>query len=92
MENHSHDHETFGDILLDAWEIFTDPGHFIAEIGFTIVTDVVLVFLVWQLLIKKILVPRLKKQLRKDLHEELDKEMHIEHTEDGGHSHGKHED
>lgn len=82
-----HDHASTGNIWQDAWNLFTDPAHFIAEIGFTIVTDVILVFVVWHLLVKGFLLPRLKKQIHREVHEELDSELHIEHTEDGGHLH-----
>lgn len=83
-----HTENETGNVWEDAWSIFTDPGHFIAELGFTIIIDFVLLFLGYQLLIKKIIIPRLKNQIHKD----LDEELHLEHTEDGGHIHKEHED
>ena len=84
MDSHGHEHS--GNVLVDAWSVFSDPAHFIAEIGFSIVIDFFLIFIVYQLFFKKVLIPRLRKQL----HKELDAELHVEHTEDGGHIHKEH--
>lgn len=88
LDEHGHSHETTGNVLVDAWNIFSDPAHFIAEIGFSLVIDFVIIFLGYQLFIKKLVIPRLRKQI----HRELDAEIHIEHHDDGGHSHGEHTD
>lgn len=74
-EDHGHSHEHTENILLDAWGIFTDPGHFIAEIWFTLVIDFLVLFLGYQLLVKRVLIPRLRKQI----HRELDAELKIDH-------------
>ena len=71
-----HSHETSGNVLVDAWEIFSDPGHFIAEIGFSLVIDFVIIFLGYQLFVKKVVIPRLRKQI----HKELDQELNIDHA------------
>lgn len=68
-------HEHTDNILMDAWGIFTDPGHFIAEIWFTLVIDFVVIFLGYQLLVKRVVIPRLRKQI----HQELDAELKINH-------------
>jgi hypothetical protein len=70
-----HSHETSGNVLVDAWEIFSDPGHFIAEIGFSLIIDFFIIFLGYQLFIKKVIIPRLRKQI----HKELDQELNIDH-------------
>ena len=85
-EEHSHgghSHETSGNVLVDAWEIFSDPAHFIAEIGFSLIIDFVIIFLGYQLFIKKLVIPRLRKQI----HKELDQELNIDHA--GGEKHDK---
>ena len=68
-----------GDIPVwqDAWSIFTNPGHIIAELGWTIIQDVILVWLLYGTLWKKVILPR--------LHEKFDKEHKIVHHEDDKH-------
>jgi len=60
------------------WEEFLavalDPAHILAEIVFTIVFDGLFIALVWGVLFKKIILPRLRKQI----HEDIDKEHGIE--------------
>jgi len=82
---HEHGHEHTDSILLDAWNIFTDPGHFVAEIGFTLILDFVVLFLGYQLLVKRVLIPRLKKQIHRD----LDAELGVDHAQ--GDVHGTEE-
>ena len=72
----NHDHTGGQGVFEEAWAIFTDPGHFLAEIGFTLVIDFVVLFLGYQLLFKRVLVPRLSKQI----HKQLDAEMGINHS------------
>ena len=69
-----------GDIPVwqDAWSIFTNPGHIIAELGWTIIQDVILVWLLYGTLWKKVILPR--------LHEKFDKEHKIVHHEDDQHT------
>ena len=57
----------------EAWSIFTDPSHIIAELGWTIIQDVILVWLLYGTLWKKVILPR--------LHEKFDKEHKITHHE-----------
>jgi hypothetical protein len=63
----------------EAWSIFTDPSHIIAELGWTIIQDVILVWLLYGTLWKKVILPR--------LHEKFDKEHKIVHHDDE-HDHG----
>ena len=58
----------------EAWSIFTDPSHIIAELGWTGIQDVVLIWLLYGTLWKKVILPR--------LHEKFDKEHAIEHHDD----------
>ncbi len=62
----------------DAWSIFTNPGHIIAEVGWTIIQDVVIIWLLYGTVFKKIILPR----LRKEIHEEIDEEHNISHDDD----------
>lgn len=55
------------------WEVFTDPAHAMAELASSIVIDGLFIFLVYQTLIKKVLLPR--------LHREYDEEHGIEHVD-----------
>ena len=55
----------------EAWSIFTDPSHIIAELGWTIIQDVILVWLLYGTLWKKLILPR--------LHDKFDKEHKITH-------------
>ena len=58
----------------EAWSIFTDPSHIMAELGWTIIQDVILVWLLYGTLWKKVILPR--------LHEKFDKEHKIVHYDD----------
>jgi hypothetical protein len=71
---------TAGDIPVwqDAWSIFTNPGHIIAELGWTIIQDVILVWLLYGTLWKKVILPK--------LHDKFDKEHKIVHHEDDQHT------
>jgi hypothetical protein len=51
-----------------------DAAHILSELGFTIVFDLVLLFLVWGKVIKPFLTRKLSK-----LHDDLDAEHHVEH-------------
>jgi len=72
------------------WQDFTsvllDPAHILSELVFSVVFDVLVGYLIWGLLIRRVLIPR----LRRDIHREVDEEQHIEHTADGGHIHLTH--
>jgi hypothetical protein len=56
-------------------EIATDPAHIIAELIFTFTIDFLIIALLWGVVFKKVVLPRLTKKI----HEEID----IEH----GYSH-----
>ena len=63
----------------DAWNVFTDPGHIIAELSWTIIQDVILVWLLYGTVWKKVILPR--------LHEKFDKEHLITHDDHEGDQH-----
>lgn len=76
-EEHSHDAHSHGEY--DFWEGFlallTDPAHIAFEIFFTLVFDVLVVTVLYGIIVKKIIIPR----LRKSIHEEIDREHGVEH-------------
>jgi hypothetical protein len=62
--------------MTETWfTIFTDPNHIIAELLWTLIQDVVLGWLLYGVVFKKHLLPK----LRKDIHKEIDKEHNIVH-------------
>jgi len=60
------------------WDIFTDVNHILAELGWTLVQDVIIIGLLYNIVFKRIIVPKLKHQL----HQEIDKEHGISHDEE----------
>lgn len=71
----AHGHEEVAmSVWEEAWSIFTDPSHIMAELGWTIIQDVILVWLLYGTLWKKVILPR--------LHEKFDKEHKIVHHDD----------
>jgi hypothetical protein len=58
-----------------AWEVFSDPAHIFAELGWTIIQDGIVIWLLYGIVFKKLILPK----LRKDIHHEIDKEHGIEH-------------
>ena len=69
---------TGGSVWDDAWGIFTSPGHIIAEVSWTIIQDVVIIWLLYGTVFKKVILPR----LRKEIHQEIDEEHNITHDDD----------
>ena len=63
------------DLWGGAWAIFTDPSHIIAELGCTIIQDVLVIWLAYGILFKKVILPR----LRHEIHKEIDEEHNITH-------------
>lgn len=57
------------------WDIFTDPSHIAAEIGWTIVQDALIIGLLYGFVFKKCILPKLTKRI----HEDIDKEHGIKH-------------
>lgn len=57
------------------WDIFTDPNHIAAELGWTIIQDFVVLWLLYGVVFKKCILPKLTNKI----HAEIDKEHGIEH-------------
>jgi len=60
----------------EALHIFTDPAHILAELGWTVIQDVLIIGLLYGVVFKRVILPK----LRKDIHEEIDAEHGITHT------------
>lgn len=73
-----HGAETEHDLWGEAWSIFTDPSHIIAELGWTLIQDVVVIWLFYGIVFKKMILPR----LRREIHQEIDEEHNIIHEDD----------
>jgi hypothetical protein len=73
---HEHEEHVNESVWEHAWEIFTDPAHVLAELGWTLLQDVLIIGVLYGLVFKKIILPK----LRKDIHEEIDAEHGITHT------------
>jgi hypothetical protein len=58
-------------------EIATDPAHIIAELIFTFTIDFLIIALLWGVVFKKVVLPRLTKKI----HEEIDIEHGYNHDE-----------
>ena len=72
---HEHEDDT---MWQHAWEIFSDPAHIIAELGWTIIQDGLVIWLLYGIVFRRIILPK----LRKDIHKEIDLEHNIDHKED----------
>jgi hypothetical protein len=70
-----HEHHEEISVLQEAWSIFTDPAHIMAELGWTIIQDLLIIGVLYGIVFKKILLPK----LRRDIHKEIDIEHGIEH-------------
>jgi hypothetical protein len=57
------------------WEIALDPNHIIAELIWTIIFDGIFIAVIYKLIIKRYLLPKIKRQI----HTEIDEEHGIAH-------------
>jgi hypothetical protein len=73
-----HDSEAEHDVLAEAWAIFTDPSHILAELGWTVIQDVLVIWLAYGIIFKKIILPK----LRREIHKEIDAEHNIKHDDE----------
>jgi hypothetical protein len=71
-EEHDHAGESIWQV---AWEVFSDPAHILAELGWTIIQDGLFVAVLYGIVFKKMILPK----LRKDIHREIDEEHGFEH-------------
>lgn len=65
-------------VFEEAWSIFSDPAHVMAELGWTIIQDILIIGLLYGIVFKKVILPKLQK----DIHKEIDIEHGIEHEDD----------
>jgi hypothetical protein len=68
-------HEVTGSVWVEFWALFTDPAHAMAELAMSMIWDIVIITLIYQLLIKRWLYPRWSKRL----HQEIDTEHGVDH-------------
>jgi len=68
-----------GNLWQDYLSVALDPAHILAELTFTIVFDGLVIALLWGVIWKQWLLPKLQKQI----HHEFDEEHGIEHDADG---------
>lgn len=69
---HAHDEHGFWEEFLG---LLTDPAHLAFELVFTLVFDLLVVTVLYGIIVKKIIIPR----LRKSIHEEIDREHGVDH-------------
>lgn len=60
-------------MIQEFWAVFTDPAHALSELASSIVIDGLFIFLIYQTLIKRVLLPK--------WHKEIDEEHGIEHVD-----------
>lgn len=68
-------HEATGGVLEEFWALFTDPAHAMTEVAMSIVWDLIIITLIYQLLVKRYLYPRWLKRA----HQEIDEEHGVDH-------------
>jgi uncharacterized membrane protein len=73
-DEHGHEGETLWE---EFWHIFTDPAHVLSEIAWHLIIELVIITLIYGIVIKKIIIPK----LRKDIHKEIDKEHGYKHSD-----------
>lgn len=66
-----------GGWFADYISLLHDPSHWLFEITVTIVIDLVILYFGYQLLWKKVILPR----LRRDIHEEIDRDHDLIHND-----------
>lgn len=59
------------------WSVTTDPNHIIAELIFNLIFDGLIITLGYGIIIKKIVMPH----LRKNIHKYIDTKHNVEHEE-----------
>jgi hypothetical protein len=69
-------HEAAGSVWEEFWILFTDPAHAMTEIAMSIVWDVLILTVIYQLLVKRYLYPRWVNRV----HSEIDEEHGVDHN------------
>lgn len=73
-EAHGHDLTSWVDEYI---QLLHDPAHILFELTFSVVFDFLIVYLGYQIFIKRVVIPR----LRHEIHQEIDDEHHVAHHE-----------
>jgi uncharacterized membrane-anchored protein len=68
-------HDAAGGLWAEFWALFTDPAHAMTEIAMSIVWDVIVITLIYQILVKRWLYPRWLRRA----HQEIDAEHGVDH-------------
>jgi hypothetical protein len=69
--------EDHGSWFADYISLLHDPAHWLFEITVSIIFDLFVVYFGYQILVKRFIIPR----LRKEIHEEIDREHELTHEE-----------
>jgi hypothetical protein len=64
-------------MIAEFWDVFTDPAHVMAEIASSMIWDIVIITLLYQLLFKRWILPRWSARI----HKEIDNEHGVIHNE-----------
>jgi hypothetical protein len=67
-------HEAGTSFTQEYMELLSNPAHWLFELTFSIIFDFIVISLLYGIIIKKVIIPRLKKTL----HDEIDKEHGVE--------------
>ena len=70
-------HAVSGGFWDEVWGIALDPAHIMAELIWTLVFDVIIIALMYNILFKQIILPRLRRNLREEIHHDIDLEHGI---------------
>jgi len=70
-----HDHSG-GSFWDEVWSVALDPAHIIAELIFTLVFDGLIIAVFYNLIFKKIILPKLRRDIHKDIDEAHGTEEH----------------
>jgi len=68
-------HEHAGSFWDEFFHLASDPAHLLFELVFSLVFDVLIVSIIWGVVIKKVIIPKIKK----DAHAQFDEEHGIQH-------------
>lgn len=71
-----HNHAAEAGIWEEFWQLATDPAHLLFELAFSMMFDVLIVSVIWGVIIKKIIIPRVKRDVHKEIDEEHGVELH----------------
>lgn len=70
----------------EVWGIVLDPAHIVAELTWNIIFDVLFVSVLYGIVFKRLMLPR----LRREIHREIDEEHGIEPHDEIDHTDHKH--